>query len=146
MGAASSGCVSDLPKEFYHDPTLHDSEYWTVAMYVATFDRIKQLPREFYHDATLKDKRDRTVAMLAAKNKNIKRLPRQFYHDPTLKDNYGWTVRDILINFGFPVYNEWIIRDLSFVETKEEKTCCVCFEEDVKLQLKMKCSDGHVVC
>ena len=58
--------MSNLPREFYYDPTIKDNHGWTVAMIAARYGKIKDLPREFYHDATLKNDRDMTVAMHAA--------------------------------------------------------------------------------
>ena len=65
MYAATYGCIKNLPKEFYHDPTLRNNYGWTVAMHAAGAGHIKDLPKEFYHDPTLKDEDDVTVAMYA---------------------------------------------------------------------------------
>jgi len=56
MLAAIWGCMKDLPKEFYHDPTLKDNDGWTVAMYAAVYECINDLPKEFYHDISIKNK------------------------------------------------------------------------------------------
>ena len=61
MHAAASGCIKDLPREFYHDPTITENDGWTVAMIAARNNHINDLTKEFYHAPTFKNNYGYTV-------------------------------------------------------------------------------------
>ena len=77
----------------------------------------------------------------------IKDLPREFHHDIHIRDINGRTVYNILEYYGLYIPDEWRIKlNLFVTETTEGTECCVCMEKNIKLQLKMKCSDKHSIC
>jgi len=49
----------NIPKEWIHDPTLHDVSYETVAIHLA--EKTIVPPKEWQHDPALTDKSGKTV-------------------------------------------------------------------------------------
>ena len=53
MFTTYTGDIKYLPRKFYHDPLMTCEDGWTVAMYAAVNECIRDLPLEFQHSSLI---------------------------------------------------------------------------------------------